>query len=276
MLATVLMSVALFTPAASAATHTGPHVVACPGIRFFGAHGTNEDGPGDPADQWLGMGETVAEVWQAFTASPKNHQSADFEAVDFEKTSVDIKALLQPVLPVFDDVRLRLVKLSIQLSQLEPGADKAAAALANQIWRTYQECGAKTRYILVGYSQGAWGIDKVLRGDGPLAPVLSPVLEQVSGVYLMGDPAWPADAQSPGRQGAATAIGRGVSYPYVPVAVANRFRSMCVSYAGDVYDSICMLGGNAEKFFPGIDAHYTYKSNGMAINGGEWLSSVVG
>jgi hypothetical protein len=64
---------------------------------------------------------------------------------------------------------------------------------------------------------------------------------------------------------------------YVPEALADRFRSVCVAYAVS-YDPICMLKVTPEDFphsFPNIEAHYEYAVNGMAEDGGEWLASIV-
>lgn len=267
LLGAVLLAVVISIPQASAASAAeSPGKSTCPDIKFFGVHGTNEDGPKFPGDDLAGVGDTVLTVWRSFSES-HNGTSAVLEAVDFPKSTLDIS------LPPSE--RQVAIKLK-QLLDLEAGADRAAKALSNQMWATYQRCGTRTRYVLVGYSQGAWAIDKALRGGGGLTPNLPAMLDLVAGVYLMGDPAWPRSDQWPGRQGLATLVGHGVSAPYMPTRVAGRFRSVCASYAGDVHDAVCMFDGKVANVRKAFEAHFTYKDNGGAKSGGQWLASLVG
>jgi hypothetical protein len=243
-------------------------------VRFFGAHGTNEDGPDNAAADHLGMGGTVGRVWSAFGEAARVPEGADVWPVDFPRYTVDLEVKLRST---FEGYALDASQFAFQVQQLEGGADKAARALAEHTWKTYQSCGSRTRYVLVGYSQGAWGIDKFLRGGGGVVPnpVLPSVLSQVAGVLLIGDPAWPTSDEWPGLRGIATAAGRGVSGPCVPTALTSKFRSLCVSYAPDVHDSICMFSNDLLKLSPGFDAHTSYVDNGMAVEGGKWLASLV-
>jgi hypothetical protein len=265
MVVAVLLSVIMSAPAPSAAwAEDPPGRLTCTDIKFFGVHGLNEEGPSYPGDELGGVGATVRATWKAFEESSSS-TSAVLEAVDFPKSTLDFS--------VPSDERDAITRLQ-QVLDLEAGADKAAAALSEQIWATYQRCGARTRYVLVGYSQGAWAIDKALRGAGGLKPVLPAVLELVAGVYLMGDPAWPRSDQWPGRAGLATLVGRGVSDPYRPAGVADRFKSVCVTYPGDVHDAVCMFDWNLANLQKNLDAHYTYKEK-ASKTGGEWLASLV-
>jgi predicted esterase len=219
------------------------------------------------------MGKPVFAVWKEYSSGSHRHPGgAAAEAVGFQKSVVDLNAHFSLS---WENNLLDAANLVGQVAQLEGGADQGSSALRDQLWSIYQDCGVQTRYVLVGYSQGAWAIDKFLRGQ-PENPVLPVLLEQTAGVFLMGDPAWPVDSQWPGRQGLATWAHHGVSDPYVHTAVANRFQSMCVSYEGNVYDSICLFKPEAwDKFLPGIDAHKSYADNGMATNGGRWLASIA-
>jgi hypothetical protein len=238
-----LMTLYLIPMEASAATPS------CPDIKFFGVHGTNEDGPGLPDDEFLGLGETVWNVWQSFSERAAIADSRAVEAVDFPRTTADLPGSLRS-LPVFIH----------QLSQVEPGADQAAAALREQISDTYISCGAQTRYLLVGYSQGAWAIDKALRANLAPGPLSQSAESQVAGILLLGDPAWPPNEPYADKKGVAVSLlSRGVSGPYAPDRFADRFVSYCVSYDGDVYDPICWYDGDFDHLKRDLSAHYTYK-----------------
>lgn len=147
--------------------------------------------------------------------------------------------------------------------RLEPGADQAAAALAEQISDTYLECADQTRYVLVGYSQGAWAIGKALRGNLAPGPINQSVQDRVAAILLVGDPAWPANEQPhPNRSGVATRWGRRpLSAPYAPAEFAARFTSVCVSFDGGVYDPICWHDGDFGHLRDQLYAHSAYKNS---------------
>jgi hypothetical protein len=243
-------------------------------VRFFGVHGTNEDGPANADADHLGMGATVGKVWSTFGETARVSNGTDVWPVNFPRYTVNLEAELRLS---FQGYVLDAARLAYQVQRLEGGADKGAAALAEHAWKTYQACGTRTRYVLVGYSQGAWAVSKFLRGGGGAAPnpVLPAVLGQVAGVLLIGDPAWPISDKWPGLRGIASAVGRGVSSPYVVGALKDKFRSLCVSYDPDVHDSICMFSNDLSKLSPGIAAHTSYVTNGMAEDSGRWLASLV-
>lgn len=252
----------LYTLSPGAASAEG----SCPDIKFFGAHGANEDGPGVVGDRYSGVGETVWNIWQEFSKRPDIPGSRVIEAVDFPKSPVEI--------PVQD-----VVTFASQIQGLEPGADVAAAALAEQVFDTYVACGDETDYVLVGYSQGAWAIDKALRQGLAPAPLRSSVEAQVSAILLLGDPVFPIGEPHADRMGFARwwldppTLGWDISDPYVPTQFADRFISTCVSYAGDVYDPICWFNGDLGTVQPNLWAHFTYKDHPAVFV--DWLTPLV-
>jgi len=225
---------------------------SCPAIKIFGVHGANEAGPGVAGDSFFGVGETVWNIWTNFSLTVDVPGGIAIEAVDFPRTPVDLPAAgLRSSATFFQ-----------QIAQLEPGAEQAAAALAEQVSDTYIACGDRTRYLFVGYSQGAWAIDKALRKNLAPDPLNSSVEALVAGVLLLGDPAWPANEPYPDKKGVASTLLNGaVSSPYAPKRFANRLTSYCVSFAGDVYDPICWYNGDFKRLQKDLHAHFTYKDH---------------
>jgi hypothetical protein len=220
---------------------------SCPDVKFFGVHGTNEKPPGEDT-KFGGAGETIWNIWLTFVNSEDKPLTKSFEAVDFPESRVDF-----PEAYVWSQATFLA-----QVAQLDAGANAAATQLVKQMSATNVECGAGTRYLLVGYSQGAWAIDRALRQNLP------PGLEaQIAGILLLGDPAWPRNNPYPDREGIAVSHGqaRGVTPPYAPSRFANRFVSICVSYPGDVYDPICWFDGNLSHITGQLWAHFSYKDH---------------
>lgn len=191
-------------------------VSACPSIGFFGAHGVNEGGPGELKDQ---MGDTVFNTWTRFASQAKVTTIAT--AVNYPKVSLN--EFVQDV-------------TTWQIAQR--AVYEGATQLDNEITASYVSC-PQERYVLVGFSEGAWVIDNFLRTAG------TAVTNRIAGVVLYGDPQYPA-----GQQGPAAGIAR-IAYnlpdPYVPTTVSNRFMSLCVSYnitdngrKRTAYDPLCM------------------------------------
>lgn len=129
------------------------------------------------------MGQTVGEIWTAFEANPDVAAiKKGSEAVNYPKYKVSIFSqdwkdwvgLLQP------DVAA--VELAYELALIEDGANKAADAIVNQLTATYAACTDQTDYLLVGYSQGAWGIDKALRSK----KMFSEVEAHIIGILVLG------------------------------------------------------------------------------------------
>lgn len=127
-----------------------------------------------------------------------------------------------------------------------PAADdpveEAFGYLTKQANSTVRQC-RPARLVLVGYSAGAWSIDKWLRARPDLH-------SQVLGVALFGDPQWDHGDQA---QGLARRYGQAVSSPYVPESLSSRFQSWCASG-----DAVC-----GEGFGPG--RHGFARQNSAAI-----------
>lgn len=117
--------------------------------------------------------------------------------------------------------------------------------------------------MLAGYSEGAWVIDKALHtiaSDG--GPEARPLLEQIKGVYLMGDPArFPED----GGQGIATYFHDGYAttneyYDDGDGKLLGDIQSTCLND-----DPICQYDGNPLHFVLRLPQHWQYAT--MLISG---------
>jgi hypothetical protein len=219
-------------------------------MKFFGVHGTNEKGPEEDVagDQYAGgVGPEIWKIWLRFSNSNEKPLSKSFEAVNFPESHVDFPQAYAWSQATF----------LYQVSRLEAGANNAAIQLVTQLSDTYAECGNQTRYLVVGYSQGAWAVDLALRRGLPSA-----VESQIAGILLLGDPAYPPNSPHKDRKGIAVSHGqaRGVDPPYAPLRFSGRFVSICVSYDGGVYDPICWFDGNLTHLSKDLWAHTSYAS----------------
>ncbi|MGW0828437.1 cutinase family protein [Streptomyces sp. NPDC002845] len=100
------------------------------------------------------------------------------------------------------------------------------------------------RFILAGYSEGAWVLGEALKQLGPL-------YDRIDEVLLFGDPRFdsrsPAARRPAGQEGPRKALGiaaraRASDEPYLPEALEDRAQSYC--YGGpDLVDPVCATPG---------------------------------
>lgn len=202
--------------AAPAAAGTQAPAARCP-ITFIGMHGLNED-----------------------LTSPVLHSFWD----EYVRRVPDRSRLGNPVF--LGHPRQSGTEFLHRLQYGNPAPDDPVEVgfrfLSNQVASTVQQC-SPARLVLVGYSAGAWSIDKWLR----TRPYLH---SQVLGVELFGDPQWD---HGPQGQGLARRYRQTVSGPYVPASLADRFQSWCTSG-----DPICGQG-----YGPG--RHESARQKGAAL-----------
>ncbi|MFF3359156.1 cutinase family protein [Streptomyces sp. NPDC002917] len=177
----------------------------------------------------------------------------------------------------YPSMRVADLASTIISRKLERNFDASNTAGTTEIGRDIAEKSREckdTRFVLAGYSQGAWVIDNYLRSAKPN------ILSKIDGVVLYGDPQW--DHGSKG-QGLARIISKNyktwrLSGPYPDLK--DRTQSICANK-----DPIC--GGGYKKSRPGMlpltqanDArkcagskecpHYLYKPSATA-QGGKFL-----
>ena len=131
----------------------------CPSVLFLGAHGVNEGS----RTSW---GANIQAIWKAFhsqvpaaVGKPANYPYIKLDwPIDFSTPK--------------------------QALALQGKAKSAAHALETQMYNQFTACGTSTRFVLAGYSLGAWVVDLALRDlNSTVAGQL--VLAQVAGVGLM-------------------------------------------------------------------------------------------
>ncbi|WP_326827151.1 cutinase family protein [Streptomyces sp. NBC_01751] len=223
--------------------------IECKDIFFFGAHGVGEEG----------FGPEVEDVWTKYKQGMSSSGlTLDAAPIDYPK-----QALPQVLKP-------RTV------SNLE-AVTNGAITLNAQLSERRAKCGNE-RYVLVGYSQGAWVIDKFLALAGPS------VLDWIAGVALLGDPQYP-------KTGIVRKLAPSYAIsPYLPPSIKERANSWCVSYdfpdAGrSVADPVCQL-----RDWRDIDAclkvndgkiprewcpHFRYKETGGTERAADFLVNIT-
>ncbi len=144
---------------------------ACPDVMVIAARGTGE--------------EPLGSSWK----NPGNYKTAKDHGVggtlltfydQLKKTRPDLKFSLQPVVYPVPDLSLKDLKTLFDFGKdATAGGDNIAA----DIKQTDTVCGHTVRYVLAGYSLGAWAVHKALHalaGTGRL--------DEIAGVALFGDP----------------------------------------------------------------------------------------
>ncbi|MFF3328361.1 cutinase family protein [Streptomyces sp. NPDC002888] len=255
-LTTYLVAVSLFfgptilqPPTSDAHTGSPSQAIECKDIFFFGAHGVGEEG----------YGPEVKDVWAKYKQGMSSSVlTLDAAPIDYPKQT----------LPQFLKPRT--------ISNLE-AVTNGAITLSAQLSKRRAECGNE-RYVLVGYSQGAWVIHKFLALAGPT------VLEWIAGVALLGDPQYP-------KTGIVRKLAPGYAIsPYLPPSIKEIANSWCVSYdfppAGRaVADPVCQLrdlrdidaclkandGKKPREWCP----HFRYKETGGTKRAADFLVDIT-
>lgn len=235
-------------------TVTSAPTPSCPSLVFLGAHGVNEGS----SSNW---GPNIQAVWAAF-----NKQVP--------------KALGKPV--PYGVVPLDWLHFSTvgQALALQKQAKADAQVLETQMYNQFTTCGTRTRFVLAGYSFGAWVVDLTLRGlNSTVAGKL--ILAQIAGAVVMGDPTYPVlDCKTVGiyqhcREGVATYFGAG--YPKTSQYLSNglsNFTAYCLSYSDTRLDPVCGEYGPSSLFNnANIQLHVTgYQTSGLAARLGGVLA----
>lgn len=146
---------------------------ACPDVMVIGARGTNQGPKGDnnlsayAKDPDHGVGVTVDSMYKKL-----------------KTTNPALVFSLEPaVFPTIFGVRslTTLFQDAGQSAQYRQDAQTGAESIAREIQDTDAACGSTVRYILAGYSLGAWAVHDALHIPGiPLG--------EIAGVALFGDP----------------------------------------------------------------------------------------
>jgi hypothetical protein len=226
----------------------------CPSLLFLGAHGVNEGS----SSNW---GKTIQAVWTAFN---KQVPTALGEPIPYG------------VVPL-DWLHFSTVGQALALQRQ---AKTDTQVLETQMHNQFTACGTKTRFVLAGYSFGAWVVDLTLRGLNSTVAGKR-ILAQVAGAVVMGDPAYPVlDCKTVGiyqhcREGVATYFGAG--YPKTSQYLSNglsNFTAYCLSYSDTHLDPVCGEYGPSSLFSSAnIQLHETgYQTSGLAARLGGVLA----
>ena len=162
---------------------------------------------------------------------------------------------------------------------LQSEAKSDAQVLETQMYNQFTACGTRTRFVLAGYSFGAWVVDLALRDlNSSVAGKLIPA--QVAGAGVIGDPAYPDNTctvvgkRQTCRVGVATFLGAG--YVKVSDYLANglsNFTGMCLSYSNTYLDPVCGMYGLYDLTGANIKLHETgYQTSGLAARLGGILA----
>ncbi|MEU5239704.1 cutinase family protein [Streptomyces lydicus] len=182
-------------PAATATT--------CP-VHFLGLHGLNEESD--------------------LRSLPINETWKTFESAVAAKSVRPIRNLIS-----FPKVTTQefLAKTWKSRAGVEPDVNAGISAIQRTMDRAVRQCPS-TKFVLAGYSLGAWVVDKFLLTDSHRRPL-------VLAAQLYGDPQW----NDPGKgQGLAVILGRSLRTPYPPFA--DRVQSLC-----NHRDPVCGTGYRA-------------------------------
>ncbi|MET7927036.1 cutinase family protein [Streptomyces sp. NPDC005349] len=196
---------------------------------------------------------------------PINATWKTFESVIAAKTARPIRDLI-----FYPKVTAQefLVKTAPSRAGTEPDVNAGVSALQHAMDRAVRQCPS-TKFVLVGYSLGAWVVDRFLLTDSRRQPL-------VLAAQLYGDPQW----NVPGKgQGLAVILGHGLRTHYPPFP--DRVHSLC-----NHRDPICGTGYPAgtrdlrprlvnvpkEAKCPGHTHCYSDKST---THGGQFLASRV-
>ncbi|GAA2656563.1 cutinase family protein [Streptomyces vastus] len=198
----------------------------CRDVYFFGGHGLGEGSETD----W---GRTVGDVYLKFRDAL---HGADPDV------SVDGAPIAYPRKDLPGGGLLGLGAAWVETWEKEqPDIVDGAAALSSQINRRISQCQhAPERFVIVGFSEGAWVIHQYLKK----AP--QQILNMISGVALLGDPQYTGTGIIPKR------IPKYAITPFFPREIARRATSWCLSYylpaaKRTVADPICMYGNRKDE-----------------------------
>lgn len=152
----------------------GPFIVgpACPDVMVIAARGTGET----PLKNW---GSTASYRKDPYFGAGSTLYDLYFKLVNARP---GLRFSLEPVIYPVPDLSV-LKTPGKALADFEPNARTGANVIVADIKRTDQHCGHTVRYVLAGYSEGAWAVHDALYDLEAEAD-----LSKVAGVAMFGDP----------------------------------------------------------------------------------------
>lgn len=259
-LAGPLLAVASATGASATWEQVGvPKGGACPDVLVIGARGSGQqpqqNGGVDPADYasdpYNGMGIETYTVYQRLVEThPQLHIA--YEGVQYAA---------EPVLSITEPSILKSPSGYI-------GNAKAGGRwMAQEVGLVDAECKHHTKFVLSGYSQGAWAVHQAL-----LAISSSTLRKQVAGVVLFGDPLYVAHSTI-NRANNAINTFNGVAFTVdggsaaVPKDIVPRTADYC-----NTLDPVCQFWSTNLLTWK---QHFIYVPNGAAVQGADFISGYL-
>jgi alpha-tubulin suppressor-like RCC1 family protein len=226
---------------------------ACPDVLVIGARGSGQEPqangglePADyAADPYNGMGQIAYDVYQRLLANrPQLHIA--YEGVQYAA---------EPVYSSFQDP-----SLTSYFQGFIANAKAGGPWMAQEVGLVDAKCKHHTKFVLSGYSQGAWAVHHALMD------MSSTLRKQVVGVTLFGDPLYVAGT-SINRINNLVNLRNGLAYPVdrsyanVPKDIQARTGSYC-----HTLDPVC------QSLLLPAAPHYTYVSEGNAVQAADFIS----
>ena len=222
------------TPRALAAPAPGPVLgQACPDVMVIAARGASEQPQpqtNPPTSPWYGTWSDPAAYthWETYYGIGKFNYDvyqrlADPLADPGNRLRFSLDPVRYPADPAFPEA-------VTDYNAFKAAADAGAYSIVTEIARTRAACGDRVRFVLAGYSEGAWSVHKALyaldtQNDGSL--------DLVSAVVLFGDPEFQL-GQVIDRGSQIGLINSGLAtlvdprHSNVPVALRARTASYCL------------------------------------------------
>ena len=195
--ALAVLGMAMFSVPASASAAKAD-IGPCQRAAFFGAHGVNEGAAGTTTgtDHWGTAVELVFKQLQ-WSLDAAHEPLPEAESVSYPRVTIDPKSWQQ----------------DFQAATAWVVANYGSGQLVKQLKAEHEACPDQA-FVISGYSQGAWVVDKALHTlhSTSRAEDLA-ILHQIKYVFVMGDPAFPAEPSEPnGGEGIATRYDHGYSW----------------------------------------------------------------
>jgi hypothetical protein len=246
------------------ATRNAAATSTCPPIEFVGVHGVQE--ALKSSEQNMGP-----EVFDTFSRFQQQAQAA----------GVDVASYGVPY------TSITLVQLLKQIRNSFPNVQEGVKLLSDHIQSQKAACPDQ-REALVGYSEGAWIIDKFLHDAS------SDLTGRVTAVVLFGDPEFDHTATdfvrlSKDGDGIARTISKFAISPYLPQGLTGRAASYCLSerigtvHKRTTHDPVCnftssKLSDISNCVLKALNAgcvHLHYIKKGVTQRGATFLGGVL-
>jgi hypothetical protein len=268
-------------PAAAAAAPPGPVVgPACPNVMMIAARGSGEQPqPGSKYGTWSNPAAyTVLDPSYGAYYGVGHFNYAVYTGLANPGSS--LRFALNPARYPADPGP----EAFTNLTKFQASAADGAYSIVTEINRARAACGDQLRFVLAGYSQGAWSVHIALYA------LDAATLNSISAVVLFGDPEFqPGQVIDRGSQnglgnsGVATAID--VSHRNVPASIRARTASYCLPRdpicqgvspvngltAGAAYLGYCQLVNWAEGKCP----HTSYFTSGRTSDAAAFARALL-